>query len=153
MSSAYELDFLISFLPYVVNKQIAINERNNLSCKTDFDIVCNFEFHSLFNSVMKYLDAKDYFKIFVVRMIHKINENQLYLSNLNIHRIFIVCLIVSLKYLEDDLSRFDDLLTVVELEKEKYFYLENEILNILDFKLCLSDKEYAESCVQLYEFI
>lgn len=135
---------LLSMIPIIFERIIKKNEQESKHINTKFDCNSNvtISFKSYLKRLLKYTHIESNTLIHALCLIDQLSLKKVYLSNNNIHKIFLAAVVISIKLLED----------VVYVEKH-YAYaggisllelaiIENEFLTFINFKACISEKKF-----------
>ena len=94
--------------------------------------------------IIKFLNLE--FSTLIISMIYidRICKEKVYLNEFNIHRIMIIAIYVAYIYNEDCIHDNNYLALVSGIKKEEMVLLENEFLELIEFKLFVSNETYDE---------
>ena len=135
---------LESIMPEIFNKIILRNQEQGKSCRTRFDCSSKItiSIQNYIARLAKYTDAEESTLIHTLALIDRICLKQVYLSERNIHKLFLAALIISLKLLEDEVYTDKHYanaggITTVELSE-----IEADFLALLDYKVSIDVKTF-----------
>ena len=94
--------------------------------------------------IIKFLNIE--FSTLIISMIYidRICKEKVYLNEFNIHRIMLIAIYVAYIYNEDCIHDNNYLSLVSGLKKEEMVLLENEFLDLIEFKLFVSNETFDE---------
>ena len=94
--------------------------------------------------IIKFLNLE--FSTLIISMIYidRICKEKVYLNEFNIHRIMLIAIYVAYIYNEDCIHDNNYLALVSGIKKEEMVLLENEFLELIEFKLFVSNETYDE---------
>lgn len=96
------------------------------------------------NRIVKYTKVEDSTLILSIIYLDKIGQNNLYLTDYNIHTILLVCIIIAIKMNEDSIYDNTYYANVAGISRKKLNKLEHEFLNMNKFSLFVDKKVYEQ---------
>lgn len=141
--------YLIKLIPKILMKISDCNKENQRHSNSDsaFDLqsqeiikIENFVFR-----LIKYTSPESGTIIYALNLIDKLlSTKRLYLSDINMHKIFLASLIISFKLYEDKIYEIGRFMYASGLSSQEIAFIEYEFIIILDYDLKVKDERYYQ---------
>lgn len=136
----------------------ALNLHKNLKSNKEYDIfnmktfpTSDDNFLFTIEKIIQFSEAESSTVISTIAMIdYLIRKKKLILNRKNIYNIFCICLLLSLKYLEDEIFPESYYCQVLGFSQRTYSYLEFLVLEKFEYSYPFNCKLYKEYSSQIY---
>ena len=135
---------LLSMIPTLFNRIITINETNGLITKSPFDSnKSKIQFEDYINRLVKHTEVESNTLLFSLMLLDKFSvQSEISFSKLNIHKLFLISLIISIKFLEDVIFEERDYALIAGVNKKELAYLEQEFLIGIDYRVSIDETKF-----------
>lgn len=136
---------LAIIIPCLFKNLLCKNAELNLIVNTVFDITSelNINFQDYIIRLMKHTDAESNSIIYALCLIDKLcDSNKLCLTYKNIHKVFFISLIISIKWLEDFTFSDKHYSKCGGISLKEYIVLESSFIYLLDYKVQINDNKF-----------
>lgn len=116
-----------------------IIQENDLVEKID-----NYEFDDYFEMCVKALKLEENLVILVLMNLDKLLVKNFILTQQNVKRVLFTCIVITHKFYEDDVYTNKDLSEIGGISEKELLLLENEFLEIIEYKLFISDESFIK---------
>lgn len=129
-------------MPEIFEKIIIRNTNQGKISKSRFDCSAKVKLSikKYIIRLIKYTEAEDETLVHALALIDKICLKEIYLSERNIYKLFLVSLIVSLKILEDEVYTDKHYASAGGISVKEYSEIEADFLALLDYKVQIDSK-------------
>ena len=146
-SPSMYMNILIKTISCIISELIELNcsnLNNNISTSNDiFNIsqIPNISILNYLKRIVEYTNIEESTLICALIYIDTVAKNKK-ITNLNIHKILFSAILASIKYNEDKIYRNNYYSQIAGISLEELLKIENEFLNLIQFKLFIDDDKY-----------
>ena len=146
-SPSMYMNILIKTISCIISELIKLNcsnLNNNISTSNDiFNIsqIPNISILNYLKRIVEYTNIEESTLICALIYIDTVAKNKK-ITNLNIHKILFSAILASIKYNEDKIYRNSYYSQIAGISLEELLKIENEFLNLIQFKLFIDDDKY-----------
>ncbi len=146
-SPSMYMNILIKTISCIISELIELNcsnLNNNISTSNDiFNIsqIPNISILNYLKRIVEYTNIEESTLICALIYIDTVAKNKK-ITNLNIHKILFSAILASIKYNEDKIYRNSYYSQIAGISLEELLKIENEFLNLIQFKLFIDDDKY-----------
>jgi hypothetical protein len=119
---------------------IKVMEQSNLKFHSNY--LPNISLEDYITRIKKYSQIDDATLISALIYIDRLIKKGIFISQYNIYRIFLACVFISNKLLEDKRYKINEFSIIGGVSKEELFNLEYEFVTLIDFNLNIDEKEF-----------
>ena len=146
-SQSMYMNILIKTISCIISELIELNCSNlNNNVSTSNDIfntsqIPNISILNYLKRIVEYTNIEESTLICALIYIDTVAKNKK-ITNLNIHKILFSAILASIKYNEDKIYRNNYYSQIAGISLEELLKIENEFLNLIQFKLFIDDDKY-----------
>lgn len=135
---------IINTMPGIFNKIITRNVHEKKSMKSKFDCTSkiNISLQNYILRLVKYTNVESNTLIHTLALIDKICTKKIYLSYKNVHKLFLVALILSIKLLEDEIYADSHYSYAGGISIDELADIESEFLSLIDYRVTIDDDRF-----------
>jgi hypothetical protein len=135
---------IINTMPGIFNKIITRNVHEKKSMKTKFDCTSkiNISLQNYILRLVKYTNVESNTLIHTLALIDKICTKKVFLSYKNVHKVFLVALIISIKLLEDEIYADSHYAYAGGISIDELAEIESEFLTLIDYRVIVDDDRF-----------
>ena len=146
-SPSMYMNILIKTISCIISELIELNcsnLNNNISTSNDIfntSQIPNISILNYLKRIVEYTNIEESTLICALIYIDTVAKNKK-ITNLNIHKILFSAILASIKYNEDKIYRNSYYSQIAGISLEELLKIENEFLNLIQFKLFIDDDKY-----------
>ena len=146
-SPSMYMNILIKTISCIISELIELNcsnLNNNISTSNDIfntSQIPNISILNYLKRIVEYTNIEESTLICALIYIDTVAKNKK-ITNLNIHKILFSAILASIKYNEDKIYRNSYYSQIAGISLEELLKIENEFLNLIQFKLFIDDNKY-----------
>jgi deoxyhypusine synthase len=140
------MEKLTTVIPTIISRIVSKNIEDGIDKSTKFDCSSriNVNFQDYLKRLIQYSEAESNTLIYCLALMDMICETKkVYLTTKNIHKLFLVALVIAIKALEDEIFAESHYAYIGGISSKELAKLEHEFLSIMDYKINISKDKFT----------